>query len=169
MHVVSGEDLVHRYADLGFTADDVDVAVNRFMNHLGIPLRANRLYQVHAVELSAFELYLSRLLVPMAPEVNDLRKYALAEQVNTVMTGWGSTVDDVIHTLGLDSLFNAECSRIAHTVEARINSEIRATAITFHEDYIMVDGVAWIYPSVVAEAIQQTAVRLSSRASVAPF
>jgi hypothetical protein len=167
--LVSRKALVHRYADLGFRPEEVWHSADNYVDALGIAPRDTLLYSIHTAELRAFELYLNRMLVPVAPEEQEMRVAATTRLAAEIIMNWGITSTDVATTLGLDTSRGATYAAILDTLETALSSRLSARAVTASMDCVVVDGVTVDYPPAVMFAVSQAMTYAASQSSVNPF
>jgi hypothetical protein len=167
--LVTINELVHTYAAEGYLPDAVRSAAIRFLDLLGISMFGGTIYQVHAVELAAFQLYLVREVMPDWPELHALRVDATLHTVTTLFDSWGDTELEVTARLFLDSVPAKDITEIARVVEELVSSCVDAMAVTFLTDGVRVDGVQIRYPEPVASAIFAAATRALATSARSPF
>jgi len=167
--LVSRKSLVHHYSEMGFRPSEVWYAADNYVTALGIHTGHVNLYSLHAVEITAFQLYVNRHLVPVPSEEHEARVSAVAYSVQAIFKTWGATTPDVIEKLGLDTSRGATYADVLDTVELYVSGSTNCQCVTASMSSITVDGVDIPYPLAVGEAVWGALRFASTRLAVEPF
>lgn len=167
--LVSRKSFVHKFSSQGFQPSGIWYAIDNFINALGIAPVGTHLYPLHPVEISAFQLYVNRHLVPVSHEEHDARVTAIGATVCAILKSWGDNSAAVTEYLGLDTSRGASYADILDTVELYVSGKTNCQCVTASQDGLTVDGVEIIYPFQVRDALEDALRFASSQMSVEPF
>lgn len=169
VHLVARADLTNKYAEAGFNPREVWIAAENYAEAIGARIPDVGVYELHAVEIAAFELYLNRHLMPLATEVHALRCATLAYALERAMLDWGLTATAVTERLWLDVNVGSTLAGIVSQIESAIAGELDVVAVQFETDGIRADGVFVPYPAAVFGALQAAARGTTAARADSPF